>query len=175
MFCCIVMTNYTYTYACRIIRTTKWRRATQFFRKIYLTLFERVWKGYSKVLLWEGVGDRTELQHIDPHSYGHNHVSFPFSWAARLGPWGPTLLGAGFLNRILFPTDWTSCSPRYITVWRPPSSCGHHKLHSFNLSMVKVIFWYSSSGCTSYLHWCISYFDSPAGSEVNIQQFSLVL
>ena len=43
--------------------------------------------------------------------------------------------------------------------------------HSFNTSTVKVIIsWYSSTGCTCYLHKCISYFDSPAGSEVNIQQ-----
>ena len=48
----------------------------------------------------EGVGDRTERQHIDPHSYGHNSVSFPFSWAAQPGAWGPTLLDAGFLYRI---------------------------------------------------------------------------
>ena len=43
--------------------------------------------------MWEGVGDRTELQHIDPHSIGHNRVSFPFSWAAQLGAWGPSLSG----------------------------------------------------------------------------------
>ena len=41
--------------------------------------------------MWEGVGDRTELQHIDPHSIGHNLVSFPFSWAAQQGAWGPSL------------------------------------------------------------------------------------
>ena len=43
--------------------------------------------------MWEGVGDRTELQRIDPHSYGHNGVSFPFSWAAQPGAWGPSLSG----------------------------------------------------------------------------------
>ena len=83
---------------------------------------------------------------------------------------GPSLLGAGFLNRILYPTDWTSCAPSYIKVRRTPSSCGRQKSHSFNPSTVKVIFWYSSTGWTCYLHRCISYFDSPAGSEVNIQQ-----
>ena len=46
-----------------------------------------IWKG----CVWEGVGDRTELQHIDPHSIGHNYISFPFSWAAQLGTWGPSL------------------------------------------------------------------------------------
>ena len=54
--------------------------------------------------MWEGVGDRTELQHIDPHSIGHNCVSFPFSWAAQPGASGPASLGAGFLYRILFLT-----------------------------------------------------------------------
>ena len=88
---------------------------------------------------------------------------------AQSGTWGPTLLGAGFLYHILSPTDWTSCAPSYIIVRRPPP-CGRHKSHSFNPSTVKVIFWYSSTGCTCYLHWCISYFDSLARSEVNIQQ-----
>ena len=31
-------------------------------------------------------------------------VSFPFSWAAQPGAWGPASLGAGFLYRILSPT-----------------------------------------------------------------------
>ena len=98
---------------------------TQFFRKIYLSLGS---KGLLKVLLWEGVADRKELQHIDPHSYGHNSVSFPFSWAAQprawgpslsgtcssfqhllcncsIGAWGPAPLGAGSLYRIFSPTD----------------------------------------------------------------------
>ena len=26
-----------------------------------------------------------------PHSIGHNHVSFPFSWAVQPGAWGPSL------------------------------------------------------------------------------------
>ena len=26
--------------------------------------------------MWEGVGDRTKLQHIDPHSYGHQRCVF---------------------------------------------------------------------------------------------------
>ena len=43
--------------------------------------------------------------------------------------------------------------------------------HSFNQSTVKVLIsWYSSTGCTCYLHRWISYFDSPAGSEVNMQK-----
>ena len=84
--------------------------------------------------------------------------------------WELTLLGAGFLYHIFPPTVLISkltdflYSPSYIIVQRPPSSCGHHKLHSFNPSTVKVILCYSSTGCTYYLHRCISYFDSPARS-----------
>ena len=58
--------------------------------------------------MWEGVGVRTELQHIDPLSIGHNRVSFLFSCAAQPGAWGPTLLGAGFLYRILTPMGLVS-------------------------------------------------------------------
>ena len=113
---------------------------------------------------------------------------------AQSEAWGPTLLGAGFLYCILSPTaqsggprapsaercflysiisptDRTSCALSYIIVQRPPSSCGRHKSHSFNPSTVKVISWYSSTRYTCYLHRCISYFDSLAGLEVNIQHY----
>ena len=145
--------------------------------------------------MWEGVGDWTELQHIDPHSYGHNSISFPFSWAAQQGVWGPSLsgtwssfqhllsncncsigglgtplLGAGSLYRIFSPTAWTSCRRGYIIIWRPLFFLRASQFCTqFNPSTVKVISWYSSTGCTCYLHRCISYFDSLAGSEVNIQ------
>ena len=61
-----------------------------------------------KVCVWKGVGDRTELQHIDHHSIGHNRVSFPFTYAAQPAAWGHTMLGAGFLYHILSPTDQVS-------------------------------------------------------------------
>ena len=74
------------------------------------------------------------------------------------------LLGAGFLYRILSPTDWISCALSYIIVQRPPSTCWQHKLHSFNPSTVNVILCYSSTRYTCYLYRCISYFDSLPGS-----------
>ena len=56
-----------------------------------------IWKGSKgllKVLLDEKwVGDWRELQHFDPHSYGHNSVSFLFSWPAQPGAWGPSFSG----------------------------------------------------------------------------------
>ena len=100
-----------------------------------------------------------------------------WSPTAQSRAWCPPLLGAGFLYRILSPTgsisNWlTSClHPGYIIIQRPLSSCGRHKSHSINPSTVKVISWYSSTGCTCYLFTCISYFDSLAGSEVNMQHY----
>ena len=90
----------------------------------------------SKGCVREGVGDRTELQHIDPHSYGHKSVSFPF-WAAQPGALGPNLSGtcssiqhlisnSSDLQLVWSPTDWISCALSYIIVQRPPSSCGRH-------------------------------------------------
>ena len=105
------------------------KTATQFLEK-YTSHF--IWKG----CVWEGVGDRTELQHIDPNSYGHQRF-FPvllgrstgspgaqlsagsvFSTASYLqlvwspnsqsGVPRPLLLDPGFLDRILFPTGLVS-------------------------------------------------------------------
>ena len=183
-------------HACIIITTTQWRRATQFFRKIYLSL-------YWKVCVWVGVRDRTELQHIDPHSYGHKCILSRSPGLLNRGLGAQPLLGhvphssilspirlifncligcpeaplcgvlvfstASLLQLVWSPRDWTSCALSYIIVHRPPSSCGFYKSHSFNSSTVKLIYWYSSTGWICYLRRCISYFDSPAGSEVNIQ------
>ena len=94
-----------------------------------------IWKGSKgllKVLLCERwVGGWTELQHIDPHSYGHNSVSFPFFWAAQPGSGGPASLGHVPHSSIFSPTYLISClHPGYIIVRHLPSSCGRHKSHS---------------------------------------------
>ena len=132
--------------------------------------------------MWEGVEDRTELQHIDPDSYGHISVSFPFSWAAQPGTWGPNLsgtwslfqhllcnssehellnrgswgpplLGAGYRYSILSPTNSNFPCTELYYCFTPTQ---------FNLSTFKVISLIPSTGCTCYLHRCISYFDSSA-------------
>ena len=97
---------------------------TEFFRKIYLSLY---WKG----CVWEGVGDRTELQHIDLHSSGYHSLSFSFYWAAHPWAWGPSL----FWDMVLIPASslqliWTSCRRGYIIICRPPTSCERHNSDS---------------------------------------------
>ena len=87
------------------------------FRKIYLPLY---WKG----CVWEGVEDWTEQQNIDPHSNGHNSVSFPFSWAAQPGALGPSLSGCWFsLPHLIFNwlnflcTELYNCSTTTFFLW----------------------------------------------------------
>ena len=55
--------------------------------------------------MWEGVRDRTELQHIDPHSYGHQRFFSVLQGCSTGGPGPSTLLGAGFLYHILSPNS----------------------------------------------------------------------
>ena len=63
--------------------------------------------------MWEGVGDWTELQHYDLHSYGHNSVSFPFSWAAQPRVWGPILPGTcSSFQHLLSNCDYSIGGPR---------------------------------------------------------------
>ena len=71
-----------------------------------------IWKS----CVWEGVGDRTELQHIDPHSYGHQRCVFLVLQGCSTGGIGPTLLGADFLYRILSPT---APNTKHSTAWLP--------------------------------------------------------
>ena len=135
--------------------------------------------------MWESeVWDRTELQHIDPHSYGHNSVSFLFSWAAQLGSWGSSLSGTGssfqhllsncncsiggpegpLCSVLVLSTAsylqliWTSCRQGYIIIWHPLFFLRVSQFCTqFHPSTVKVISWNFSTGCTCYLNRCISY------------------
>ena len=135
---------------------------TQFFRKIYLSLY---WKG----CVWEGVGDRTKTAtYWPPNSSSYHSLSFPFSWAAQPGAWGPSL----YWDMVLIPASslqliWTSCYRGYIIIWRPPTSCERHNSHSVQPLDSQSCPLISSTGCTCYLHRCISSFDSLA--RVNMQ------
>ena len=142
-------------------------------RKIYLSLY---WKG----CVWEGVRDWTELQHIDPHSIGHSFFPVLLGCSTRgLGaqPLWDKFLNPASLQLIWSPSAGFLSSPglynNLTSTLLPPSVTISH---SFNPSTVKVmISWYSSTGCTCYLHRYISYFDCLPRSGVNIQQLDWLL
>ena len=123
-WCCILI--------CRFMQntTTQWRRRgnedeRHSSLKKYTSHF--IWKVY----VWEGVGDRTELQHIDPHSDGHQRCVFLVlqgcsTWgsgthSARCGLSLPHLVTNGFSKL----TDFLS-SPSYIIVQSPTQSLEWH-------------------------------------------------
>ena len=91
------------------------------FLKKYTSHF--IWKGSKgllKVLLCERwVGGWTELQQINPHSYGHNSISFPFSWAAQPGAWGPNLSGCWFSLPHLISNRLNFLCTELYNNWRP--------------------------------------------------------
>ena len=157
----MIAMNYTYTYPCRIIFNTITTSGHSSLEKYTSHFIWKGSKGLRRVLLCERwVGDWTELQHIDPHSSGYHNLSFPFSWARTV--------------RILSPTDLNFLSPG---LYNNLTSTYFLRASQFRTqsspSTVKVApdLLISSTGCTCYLHRCISSFDSLAGSEVNMQQW----
>ena len=61
-----------------------------------------------KYCVWEGVGDRTELQHTDPHSYGHQRFFSVLLGCSTRGPGGPASLGHVPQSSIFLPTGLIS-------------------------------------------------------------------
>ena len=96
---------------------------------------------------------------------GPNFSGTCSSFQLQLLKWVLVFSTASYLQLI-----WTSCAPSNIIIWRPLFFFlrASQFRTQFNPSTVKVISWYSSTGCTCFLHRCISYFDSLAG--VNMLQ-----
>ena len=73
---------------------------------MYLSLYCKGSKRLFKVLPWEGVGDWTELQYIDPYSYGHQRCVFLIlQGCSTRGQEPSSLLDDGFLYCILSATS----------------------------------------------------------------------
>ena len=144
---------YSYANTCRNIFNTIKTSGHSSLEKIYLSLY---WKGF----VWEGVGDRTKTAtYWPPHFSGYHSFSFPFSWAAQLGAWEPILCW----DMVLIPASslpliWTSCRRGYIIIWHPPTFCERHNSHSVQPPDSQGCPLISSTGCTCYLHRCISFF-----------------
>ena len=83
-----------------------------------------IWKG----CVWEGVGDQTELQHIDPTLLAMTVFLSRFPGLLNREPGGPASLGAGFLYCILSPLVW---SPNWLIggLRAPSAGCWLSLLH----------------------------------------------
>ena len=55
----------------------------------------------------EGAGDRTELQYIDPHSYGHQRCVFLVLLMLNQRPWGPLCWVMAFFTASYQQLLWT--------------------------------------------------------------------
>ena len=108
-------------------------------------------KGYER---YYGVRGELEieqrLQHIDPHSSGYSSISFPFSWAAQSGAW--VLIPASSLQPI-----WTSCRTGLYN-----NLTSTYFLRASHLYLIQPVDsqgypLISLTGCTCYLHRCISF------------------
>ena len=81
-----------------------------------------------------------------------------------LGAWGPSLCW----DMVLIPASslqliWTSCRRGYIIICRPPTSCERHNSHSIQPVDSQGYPPISSTGCTCYLHRCISHLTARPG------------
>ena len=89
---------------------------------------------------WRLNKDCNILTSPQKNSSGYSSISFPFSWAAQPGAWGPSLCW----DMVLIPAsslqliDFLS-HPYYIIIWRPPTPSGVTIHTQFNPSTVKVI------------------------------------
>ena len=128
-----------YTYTC-IIQIDAMNNDERLFFKKYTSHFIcKVAKRLLKVLLSEGVGDWTELQYIDSHSYGHQRCVFLVLLGCSTGG-----LGAQPLRGIFSPTGLVSKTQSGVPT--APSVGGGFLYHI--LSLTPLI----SNSLTSCLH-----------------------
>ena len=89
---------------------------------MYPSIYLKGSKRLCGVLLWEGVGDRTELQYIDPHSYGRQRCVFLVLQGRPTG--GPEAHSAGWWLSLLHLISIFS-EPQFNRGLRAPSAwCG---------------------------------------------------
>ena len=120
---------------------------------------------YTSHFIWKVARERelekaTELQYIDPHSYGHQCFFPVLLMLLNQRPGGPTPLGAGFLYHILWPTGLVSklvskltdflSSPSYITVPSPSQSLEWHVWSSSSGNSCHEVYRSLSSGASVY-------------------------
>ena len=101
---------------------------------------------------------------LTPELFWQQQHFFPVLLGCSTGGLGAQpLLGHGSHSSIFSQLIWTSCRRGYIIIWCPPTSCERHNSHSIQPFHGQGCPLISSTGCTCYLHRCISSFNSLAG------------
>ena len=131
---------YTSTYMQNHNDTRNKQRSEDFFKKIHLSLYCKVRKGLLSVYCERELETEQNCNILTPTLLAISVVSFPFSRAAQPEDQRPTLLGAGFLYRILSPTGLQTPSgiPR-----APSAGCGF----PYHISSLTSLVPYSLTSC----------------------------
>ena len=100
---------------------------------MYLSLY---CKGSKRVCVWEGAGDRTAMQYIDPHSYGRQRCVFLVLQMLNRRPSGPALcwmmafFTASYQQLLWTPTQSGAPSPLNL-VWLSLPLLVYNSVRSF--------------------------------------------
>ena len=131
-----------------------------------------------KGFVWEGVGDRTKTATYWPPLFWISQHFFTVLLGCSIGGLGAQpLLGYGSHSSIFSPTDLNFLSPGLYnnltsTYFLQPSQFRTQFNPSTDWVTPDLLI--SSTGCTCYLHWCISSFDSLAGVSMQQNTWSAV-
>ena len=125
--------------------------------------------------MWEGVGDRTKITTYWPplNSSDYHCLSFPFSGAAQPGACGPSLCW----DMVLIPASSLQLlNFLSLGLYNNLISTYFLRTSQFPLnSTPQQLLLRSSTGCTCYLHRCISFFwqhGQVGGQYATIHWFS---
>ena len=157
---CIVRTNYTYTYACRNIFNTIKMSGNSSLEKYTSHFIERVRKSYEGYYCVRGELEIEQNCNIlTPTLMAITAFLSHSPGLLNQGPRGPA-------------SAWTWLSFPHILSNRLELPV-HRIILFFYVQSVQTVDSQGpltpTTGFTCYLHWCISSFDSLAGSEVNVQ------
>ena len=169
--CYIAMNNYTCTYTCRNIFNTIKTSGHSSLEKYTSHFIWKGSKGLRRVLLWERwVGDWTELQHIDPPTLlAITAILSRFPGLLNRGPGGPASAGTWFSFQHLL-SNWCE-----LPVHRVILLFYAHSIQTVNSQGYPLT---SSTWCTCYLHWCISYFwqlDNVLNCDIVLDEIQFIL
>ena len=116
---------------------------------MYLSLYCKGSKRLFKVLLWEGAADRTELQYIDPYSYGRQRCVFLVLQGCSTGGWMMAFFTASYQQLVWSPNSIGLPKGPFGMVW-----LSLPQLVSYSNCLTSVLIeLYNSSTPTQSLEW----------------------